>query len=73
MRTQGDLAYEIALVCDEYLCEEGLSFSSINEVVGALTCVRGEIERRILAPYEDRKLAKNGEVFTCLNNKGETS
>jgi hypothetical protein len=46
------------------LFQRGLnSYSSINEAIGVLECIKQELYRRIAVPYEDQKLTVNGEVF----------
>jgi hypothetical protein len=34
-----------------------------NEIVGVLESAKAEIQRRMIADYEDRKNQENGEVF----------
>jgi hypothetical protein len=38
--------------------------ASADEVVGVLECAKLEIYRRIAAPYEDKKIVENGDVYT---------
>lgn len=40
-----------------------LSYADINEAIGALECAKLELYRRIAVPYENRKLAENGDVY----------
>lgn len=37
-----------------------------TDVKGALRLAELELERRIIAPYEDIKIEQNGDVYTCL-------
>ena len=63
-RTAGELNYCITKLVDEYTGTKGqLSYGIINEVMGVLDCARHEFYRRIAAPYEDRKIMENGEVY----------
>ena len=39
------------------------SYFNYNRMMGVLACVQQEIYRRLVAPYEDQKRKKNGEVF----------
>jgi hypothetical protein len=64
--TAGELNYQIAVMCDQYLCLNGVSYKTLAEVEAALQHVSKEIYRRITAPYEDGKLEENGEVFFCI-------
>lgn len=41
----------------------GLNYENVNAVVGALECCKLELYRRLAAPYEDRKIAENGDVY----------
>ncbi len=34
-----------------------------NAVVGALECAKLELYRRMVAPYENGKIAENGDVY----------
>lgn len=38
------------------------SYSQFNEIIGMLECCKLEIFRRFIAPYEDEKIGKNGDV-----------
>lgn len=60
----GELNYTISKTVDDYLKRKGLSYASINEVIGVLECAKLELYRRIAAPYEDGKIRENGDVYT---------
>lgn len=62
--TPGELNYVVSDIVDDYLRENGVSYNTINEVIGVLECAKLELYRRIAAPYEDRKLKENGDVYT---------
>jgi hypothetical protein len=49
--------------CLKYLDNVNKSYFSYNEVVGVLECVKLEMYRRLVAPYEDRKCKENGDVY----------
>jgi hypothetical protein len=39
----------------------------VNDVVGALDGAKAEFQRRVVAPYEDKKIRENGDVYPdCL-------
>ena len=38
-------------------------YKDFNEVIGVLECVKLELYRRMIAPYEDQKCAENGDVY----------
>jgi hypothetical protein len=62
----GELNYAITRLVDAYLSTKGVSYAHLNEVVGVLECAKLELYRRIVAGYEDKKIADpdNGEVYT---------
>lgn len=64
----GELNYIISRLIDEYLGDEEkpLGYSRYNEVVGVLECVKLELHRRFIGPYEEDKRHENGEVFDKL-------
>ena len=46
-----------------YVERKGLSYQTINDVLGALDGARAEFYRRVAAPYEDQKIKENGDVY----------
>lgn len=66
-RTPGELNYVITRIVAEYL---GMNarYSSFNEAIGVLECAKQELYRRVVSPYEDRKLSENGDVYTNASN-----
>ena len=62
--TAGELNYAITRLVDEYLQSRGgLRYAHLNEVVGVLECAKLELYRRLAVPYEDQKLAENGDAY----------
>ena len=61
--TPGDLNFCITELCKHYTNSKGLSYSTINEVVGVLTCASNEYYRRVATPYENNKCINNGDVY----------
>lgn len=59
----GELNFCITRLCDDYINRRGLKYEQINAVIGALECAKLELYRRIAAPYEDRKIKTNGDVY----------
>lgn len=37
-------------------------YFSLNRAIGVLECAKQELYRRIVGPYEDEKIAENGDV-----------
>lgn len=60
--TPGDLNYIITVMVHEYIKKRGLSYTNVNEVVGALECCKLELYRRVATPYEEKKIIENGDV-----------
>ncbi len=38
-------------------------YQELNEAVGVLECVKQELYRRSVAPYEDKAVLRNGDVY----------
>jgi len=43
--------------------EEGLSYRTINDILGALEGAKLEFYRRVAVPYENSKLSENGDIY----------
>jgi hypothetical protein len=61
----GQMNYLVTKVVNDYLVKTGVTYARINEAIGALECAKLELYRRIAAPYEDKKLVANGDVYSC--------
>lgn len=61
--SSGELNYAITKLIASYLERNGLNYSKINDVLGALTGAQLEFYRRIVVPYENAKMAENGDVY----------
>lgn len=61
--TAGDLNYLMSLMAKAYIEAKGLRYEHLNAVVGALESAKAEFQRRVVAPYEDQKIADNGDVY----------
>jgi hypothetical protein len=62
----GDLNYAITAICHFYLKKKGIKYANVNEVIGMLDCCKMELYRKVGAPYEDVKIAENGDVGIIL-------
>lgn len=62
----GELNYKLTLAIIEYMTRNGLSYQTLNDIVGALESCKAEFQRRVVAPYEDQKIRENGEVYPTL-------
>ena len=62
--TPGELNYVLTREALRYMdAQGGISYASINEVIGVLECMKLEFYSRIARPYEDHKRDINGEVY----------
>lgn len=60
----GELNYAITKIVEDYLLRKGgVRYAHLNEAIGALECAKLELYRRLVAPYEDVKIAQTGDVF----------
>lgn len=61
--TAGELNFQLTQVVQDFVHRNGLSYSTINDVVGALEGAKAEFQRRVVGPYEDTKILTNGDVY----------
>ena len=64
-QNSGELNYGITRLVDTFIVDHGLSYATINEVIGVLECTKQELYRRIAVPYEDKKMSENGDVYNA--------
>ncbi len=61
--TVGDLNYVFSRMLDRTLQAQGLNYTNANALVGMVECCKLEFYRRVLGPYEDKKIEANGDVY----------
>jgi len=66
--TAGQLNYLITTIILAYAKKAG-NYQGINDILGALEGAKLEFYRRYASPYEDSKIAANGDVY---NNDSST-
>lgn len=66
LATAGELNYSITMILLWYMETKGLSYQTINDIIGALEGAKAEFQRRVVVPYEDEKIKKNGDVYSVL-------
>lgn len=59
----GELNYRITQIVKEYLEKHGESYQIYNDILGVLSAIPQELYRRKIAPYEDKKIKENGDVY----------
>ena len=58
----GTLNFLITSLCIGYVGDDP-RYGSVNDAIGALECAKLELYRRLAAPYEDKKIEENGDVY----------
>lgn len=61
----GDLNYVVSKIAWT-LFKKNPRYATANTLIGALECIKLELYRRQVAPYEDLKIAENGDVDCSL-------
>jgi hypothetical protein len=62
----GELNYVLTTIILHYLQDNGTGkrcYEKYNSIMGALSCIQHELYRRMIAPYEDKKIQENGDVY----------
>lgn len=59
----GGLNFQFTELVKQYMDIKGLSYQTINDVVGALEGAKLEFYRRVAVPYENQKIHDNGDVY----------
>jgi hypothetical protein len=60
----GTLNYLFTQICIAYLAEATPArYIHMNDLIGALECAKLELYRRLVVPYEETKIAQNGDVY----------
>ena len=61
--TPGQLNYLITQMLVGWLGESP-NYTRYNAAMGVMECAKAELYRRRVAPYEDKKIQENGDVYT---------
>jgi hypothetical protein len=59
----GELNWVLTEVIIGYLLANGLRYRTCNDIVGALDNAKDEFQRLVQHPYEDKKIAENGNAY----------
>jgi hypothetical protein len=64
----GELNYCITMLTRDYLGDPDsgngtINYEKYNSVIGVLECVKQELYRRMIVPYEEQKIKENGDVY----------
>lgn len=60
----GHLNYVLTRTMLAFVEGRGLRYAQINAAIGAVECAKMELYRRVAGPYEDVKIAENGDVYS---------
>jgi hypothetical protein len=63
INTPGELNYAISTLVSEYWSSNRMDYQGINDILGALEGAKLEFYRRVVAPFEDKKIKENGDVY----------
>lgn len=58
----GDLNYIFTKMAHQYILDNGLSYQTFNDIIGALEGAKLELYRRKVSEYEDLKISENGDL-----------
>lgn len=58
----GELNFLISTIVKKYW-QDHTNYQGINDIIGALEGAKMEFYARIARPYEDKKIAENGDVY----------
>ena len=58
----GELNFKITDLLIDYL-GDNYNYQKINDVMGALEGAKLEMYRRLAAPYEDKAIERNGDLY----------
>lgn len=64
--SKGQLNWLVTQIIIEQLKHTGMSYYSISETISAVRDAAREAERRLLEPYEDKKLRINPDPYEAL-------
>lgn len=64
----GELNYVLSMLVRDYLfrnpqTDYKANYQAYNDAMGALEGCKLELYRRMIAPYEDKKIIENGDVY----------
>jgi hypothetical protein len=62
VNTPGKLNYLITEIIKRYINNHD-HYATYNAAIGALECAKLELYRRLVSPYEDKKIDENGDVY----------
>lgn len=61
--TAGELNYLLTTMVLRYWMKSARNYEALNAAIGALESSKQEFYRRIVVPYENKKIHSNGDVY----------
>lgn len=58
----GRINYVLFSIVFRYLKRHGIRYYVLNGIMGAIECCKQELYRRVIGPYENKAIEKNGDV-----------
>lgn len=58
----GDINYFVSSMLKMYIEVHGESYNCYNSLIGVVECIKLELYRRQVSPYEDVKIGQNGAI-----------
>lgn len=62
IKTAGQFNYALNQLIAQYFEQNKINYQTCNDIVGGMECAKMELYRRLIAPYEDKKILMNGDV-----------
>lgn len=62
IETKGELTYCLYRIVKDYIKMKGKSYQNISEAISSVADTEHELRRRVLNPYEDKKIKENGDI-----------
>lgn len=67
----GELNFVISNSLNRYIRGRDMNYQTLNDAIGALEAAKLELYRRLAVPYEDFKIATNGDVYLGRSDLGD--
>lgn len=64
--TPGELNYLVSQLSILFWFNSGQNYQAINDILGSLEGAKLEFYRRLASPYENKKIAENGDVYPTV-------
>ena len=63
----GQFNYALNQLVSIYIEQNNFNYQTANDIIGAMECAKMELYRRLIGPYEDKKILQNGDVKPYLS------